>query len=384
MKFLNKINKKYIILFLIFVMIISLSILGILVYNKNVNKKERIEDHLLIADNLSFEINSKVENVNLLKNDENEKKGYVLLTELEDIDTSKLGDNTYIFGYMYKNSEEKTQEIKYTVVDTTKPEIKSEDKFEIEAGSDLNLKDLVKVSDNSKEELELKVEGEYDVKTPGEYKVKLIAEDSSKNKSEKEITIKVNNKQEVAENKQNKAENNSTNNNKSNNKKSGSSGNKSNSNANISNNNSQSSSGYDSDYLMKKSDELFAEGKAYGNQIKTKVWTYVPNEINSHIPGATYPIYEADFYWQYVKYGTMEPGDGSVVDLYEWRVQTDMDGYRDVTGRPQMAHKNAAKSYLGSQPSREGSPNEKVGNVHLYYTNGIGFYEPIKYIEAGR
>ena len=160
-----------------------------------------------------------------------------------------------------------------------------------------------------------------------------------------------------------------------------------NSSNNKNNSNNQTSSSleeYDSDYLMKKGDQLGAEGRAYAAEIKQKVWTYVPNEINSHIPGATYPIYEADFYWQYVKYGTMEPGDGTIIDLYEWRVKSDMDEFRDVTGRPQVVHKNGAKSYLGSAPTKEGTPNEKVGNVHLYYTNGLGLYEPIKYIQAGR
>ena len=55
----------------------------------------------------------------------------------------------------------------------------------------------------------------------------------------------------------------------------------------------------------------------------------------------------------------MEPGDGTIVDLYEWRVQTDMDEYFDVTGRPQMVHRNGAQSYLGLKPSADGYPNEK-------------------------
>ncbi len=355
-------KKKIIIIicFLILVLAISICIL--------LNTKSNTE--LQIIKNPTFEVNSKVKNTKLLKNAKN------ITIKEENIDTSKLGKNKYNIKYKIRTKTKK-QTIEYKIIDTIKPKIKSDDKIELNINDELKLSEIATVTDNSKEEIKIKIEGNYEVNKAGEYKVKFVAEDSSKNKTEKDFTIIV---------KENKEEPTNSDSIESNNEKPTDSNIQQTPSTSQNNSDDQLNSDdeYDSDYLMKKSDQLFAEGKAYGSEIKQKVWTYVPDEINSHIPGATYPIYEANFYWQYIKYGTMEPGDGTIVDLYEWRVQTDMDEYFDVTGRPQMVHRNGAQSYLEPKPSADGYPNEKVGNVHLYYTNGIGFYETKKYIAAGR
>lgn len=387
--------KKKIIILISILIIITLITISV-IFVKNNKKEENIQDYLLIKDNLTFEINTEIKNIDLLQNEENNQLGYKVVSEEENIDTSKLGKNEYIFKYINNKGDEKEQTIEYEVIDTTAPVITSKESVELIVGNELKLKEIATVTDNSKEELEVKIEGEYDINTQGEYKVKLISEDSSKNKSEKDFTIIIKEKpvEVVEKNTSNNQSTSSNNSNKGasrpsnsqNNLPSNSQNNTSSNNKNNSNNqtNSNLKDEYDTEYLMKKLDQLSAEGRAYAAEIKQKVWTYVPNEINSHIPGATYPIYEADFYWQYVKYGTMEPGDGTIVDLYEWRVKSDMDEFRDVTGRPQVVHKNGAKAYLGSAPTKEGTPNEKVGNVHLYYTNGLGLYEAKKYIQAGR
>ena len=385
--------KKKIIILVSILIIIALITVSV-VFVKNNKKEENTEEYLLIKDNLIFEINSEIKNIDLLQNEENDQLGYKVINEEENIDTSKLGENEYIFKYTNNKGDEKEQNVGYEIIDTTAPIITSEESIELTIGDELKISEIATVTDNSKEELEIKIEGEYDINTKGEYKVKLISEDSSRNKAEKDFTIIIKEKPvEVVENNTNNNHGTSSNNSNSNSSKPSTSqnvpsnpqNNPSSNNKNNSNNQTSSSlEEYDPDYLMKKGDQLGAEGRAYAAEIKQKVWTYVPNEINSHIPGATYPIYEADFYWQYVKYGTMEPGDGTIIDLYEWRVKSDMDEFRDVTGRPQVVHKNGAKAYLGNAPTKEGTPNEKVGNVHLYYTNGLGLYEPIKYIQAGR
>ena len=374
--------KKKIIILVSIIIIITLITISVIII-KNNKKRENVQDYLLIKDNLTFEINTEVKNIELLQSEKNNQFGYKVVEE--NIDTSKLGKNQYTFKYTNKKDIQKEQIIEYEIVDKTSPvlEVKSEI-IEIEEGTEINLLDNATATDNSKEELEIKIDGIYDINTQGEYKIKYVVQDSSENKSEKEITLKVNKKTSDSENTQiNTINNNSSTKNNSNSqvKKPTNSQNNSSSNNQVDSNTNDE---YDTDYLMKKLDQLGAEGRAYAAEIKQKVWTYVPNEINSHIPGATYPIYEADFYWQYVKYGTMEPGDGTVVDLYEWRVKSDMDEFRDVTGRPQMVHKNGAQAYLGTKPSKEGKPNEKIGNVHLYYTSGLGLYEAKKYIQAGR
>ena len=376
MKKNNKSNRLLIILISLFLIVIF-----IFVGFKILYKEPTIT--LKIVENTTFEINTEIKNMELLDKIEDEK--IEILSDEENIDTSKLGTFTYNFKVKRKKTEIEYP-VEYTIVDKTNPilEVKSEI-IEIEEDTEINLLDNVTVTDNSKEELEVKIEGEYDIKLSGEYKVKLVSEDSSKNKTEKDFTIIVKEKP-VEQPKQNSIVNTLPKNN-SNNQSSKPSNNKDNVSSNTQNslnNQSNSDNEYDANYLMKKADQLVAEGRNYGALIKQKVWTYTPNEINSHIPGATYPIYGANFYWQYIKYGEMRPGDSTVVDLYEWRVQSDMDEYRDVTGRPQMVHRNAAQSYLVAKPTKEGTPNEKVGNIYLYYTSGLGLYETKEYIKAGR
>ena len=169
---------------------------------------------LKVVENTTFEINTEIKNVELLDKIEDEK--IEILSEEENIDTSKLGTFTYNFKVKRKEIEIEYP-IEYTIVDKTNPvlEVKSEI-IEIEEGTEINLLDNVTVTDNSKEELEIKIEGEYDINTPGEYKVKYVAQDSSENKTEKEITIKVNKKPEIIVNTPTNS-NNYTNNSSSNN-----------------------------------------------------------------------------------------------------------------------------------------------------------------------
>ena len=169
---------------------------------------------LKVVENTTFEINTEIKNMELLDKIEDEK--IEILSEEENIDTSKLGTFTYNFKVKRKEIEIEYP-IEYTIVDKTNPvlEVKSEI-IEIEEGTEINLLDNVTVTDNSKEELEIKIEGEYDINTPGEYKVKYVAQDSSENKTEKEITIKVNKKPEIIVNTPTNS-NNYTNNSSSNN-----------------------------------------------------------------------------------------------------------------------------------------------------------------------
>ena len=189
----HKLSKLLIILILLFLIIISVFVVFKVLYKEPVVT-------LKVVENTTFEINTEIKNMELLDKIDDEK--IEILSTEENIDTSKLGTFTYNFKIKRKKKEI-DYPVEYTIVDKTSPvlEVKSEI-IEIEEGTEINLLDNATATDNSKEELEIKIDGTYDINTQGEYKIKYVVQDSSKNKSEKEITLKVNKKPEVIVNTQ--------------------------------------------------------------------------------------------------------------------------------------------------------------------------------------
>lgn len=202
----NKSHKLLIILILLFLVTIF-----IFVGFKILYKEPAIT--LKVVENTTFEINTEIKNMELLDKIEDEK--IEILSEEENIDTSKLGTFTYNFKVKRKKTEIEYP-IEYTIVDKTNPvlEVKSEI-IEIEEGTEINLLDNVTATDNSKEEIQVSVEGEYNFDNEGTYNLKYVAIDSSNNKKEEEFTLKVNKKPTI--NNSNNNHNNSTSNNQSNN-----------------------------------------------------------------------------------------------------------------------------------------------------------------------
>ena len=135
----------------------------------------------VLIDDLSFEINSEVVNKDLLLEE------YEIIDE-ENLETNELGEHEYTIGYK-KDGREKDLTFTYLVVDTVKPEISVDDTYEITKGDSIDFKDKIKISDNSKEEIQPEVEGEYDVNKVGEYQLKAKAKDSSGNEVEKEFKL---------------------------------------------------------------------------------------------------------------------------------------------------------------------------------------------------
>ena len=104
-----------------------------------------------------------------------------------------------------KNEEIPVKRINYEVVefesleepeiiveaDTEKPVIKFKKTIYSTVGKKVNLLKKVTVTDNSGEELQVKVEGEYDINTIGTYKLKYVAVDSSNNRTEESFKLVV-------------------------------------------------------------------------------------------------------------------------------------------------------------------------------------------------
>lgn len=167
-------------LFFIIFTVVVLGVLSLILIPK------LMKDPIKQKDKNTYEINSEVKNKDLVEL----KKGAELANPDELVDTSKLGEKTIDVVYLEGNKKEVIT-VKINIVDTTKPEIKCEDKVEIYTEVEFNPNSYCEISDNSKEEMVPNISGDYDNKKEGEYKIKVSAKDSSGNEESKEIVLVV-------------------------------------------------------------------------------------------------------------------------------------------------------------------------------------------------
>lgn len=171
MKNKNNIIKTFLVL------IVLLPLLLYLYYSKNNN----IEVSLI--DNLNIEINKEIKIKDLIK-DTNK----VEINNIDEIiDTKELGEKEIIL----KLKDNKEFIFKINIIDNTKPIINGDKEIVIKINNDFDINKYLRVEDNSNEKIELVIESEYDTKKVGTYKLKVSATDSSKNREETEITLKV-------------------------------------------------------------------------------------------------------------------------------------------------------------------------------------------------
>ena len=111
------------------------------------------------------------------------------------------------------NGQKETEIINVNIIDTKQPEIIGAEDRTIKQGETIDLKENIKVEDNTDELIDVSVVGKVDTNVPGEYEITYIAIDQSNNSSEKKIKIKV-------EADPNAVANNNDNNNKANDNKS--------------------------------------------------------------------------------------------------------------------------------------------------------------------
>ena len=110
------------------------------------------------------------------------------------------------------NGQKETEIINVNIIDTKQPEIIGAADRTIKQGETIDLKENIKVEDNTDELIDVSVVGKVDTNVPGEYEITYIAIDQSNNSSEKKIKIKV-------ESDPNAVANNNDNNNKANDNK---------------------------------------------------------------------------------------------------------------------------------------------------------------------
>ena len=89
------------------------------------------------------------------------------------------------------NGQKETEIINVNIIDTKQPEIIGAADRTIKQGEAIDLKENIKVEDNTDELIDVSVVGKVDTNVPGEYEITYIAIDQSNNSSEKKIKIKV-------------------------------------------------------------------------------------------------------------------------------------------------------------------------------------------------
>lgn len=112
-----------------------------------------------------------------------------IVSKEEMLDTSKIGE--YEVKILIKDVFDKEHEYTYAyeVVDRTPPKITFQGQIEVEYGAEVDLLKDVKAEDNSGEEIEVKVEGEFDTYKAGEQELYYVARDCSNNETREKFTL---------------------------------------------------------------------------------------------------------------------------------------------------------------------------------------------------
>ena len=193
-------NKKRITIILsiviVLIILIVASVTTIILFNKK--KKSAIEaktelakivSELGIQDkNIEYGTNFNLANFKI----PNDVKVLIDGEEITNTYTFKnLGKTAITFEKLDNKGQKATETINVNIVDTKQPEIIGAEDRTIKQGETIDLKENIKVEDNTDELIDVSVIGKVDTNVPGEYEITYIATDQSNNSSEKKIKITV-------------------------------------------------------------------------------------------------------------------------------------------------------------------------------------------------
>lgn len=176
----KKKKQRYITLFLVTIILIILSsVYYFYIYKKGVNYKTKI----------TIEIGEKVPTINdyVSEGDLDRVGEEIVWNNLETTEDKvyKIGEYTGTISF-----RDETLKVKLVVKDTKSPVIEGYKDIEMLAYEiEPNLLEGITAHDNSGEEIEVKLEGEYDTEKKGEYTLSYIAIDSSGNKTSKNFKL---------------------------------------------------------------------------------------------------------------------------------------------------------------------------------------------------
>lgn len=214
-------NKKRITIILsiviVLIILIVASVTTIILFNKK--KKSTIENKTELAKivselgiqdkNIEYGTNFNLSNFKI----PNDVKVLIDGEEVTNTYTFKnLGKTAITFEKLDNKGQKETATINVNIVDTKQPEIIGAEDRTVKQGETIDLKENIKVEDNTDELIDVSVIGKVDTNVPGEYEITYIATDQSNNSSEKKIKITV-------ESNSNVVANNTDNNNKANDNK---------------------------------------------------------------------------------------------------------------------------------------------------------------------
>ena len=193
-------NKKRITIILsiviVLIILIVASITTIILFNKK--KKSTIENKTELAKivselgiqdkNIEYGTNFNLTNFKI----PNDVKVLIDGEEVTNTYTFKnLGKTAITFEKLDNKGQKATETINVNIVDTKQPEIIGAEDRTIKQGETVDLKENIKVEDNTDELIDVSVIGKVDTNVPGEYEITYIATDQSNNSSEKKIKITV-------------------------------------------------------------------------------------------------------------------------------------------------------------------------------------------------
>ncbi len=193
-------NKKRITIILsiviVLIILIVASITTIILFNKK--KKSTIENKTELAKivselgiqdkNIEYGTNFNLSNFKI----PNDVKVLIDGEEVTNTYTFKnLGKTAITFEKLDNKGQKETETINVNIVDTKQPEIIGAEDRTIKQGETIDLKENIKVEDNTDELIDVSVIGKVDTNVPGEYEITYIATDQSNNSSEKKIKITV-------------------------------------------------------------------------------------------------------------------------------------------------------------------------------------------------
>lgn len=178
-------KKKIILISTIFIIVISIIATIVFINSKKLEVKITASPKVLI--------NTKKHNIDYIE----KIKNGTIITKKEKIDTSKIGNQK--IKIIIKNYFGKEIDYSYElkVYDDIAPVITYKEQLTTEEGSEIDLLKDVSANDNSNEEINVEIKGEYDYKKAGTYNLKYVATDSSKNTTEKDFVLTVKKKEVV-------------------------------------------------------------------------------------------------------------------------------------------------------------------------------------------
>ena len=184
-----KLNKKCkrIILISLIILILIICFVLFLFYNSKMLKVSLVKDR-------SVSVNDMVYNTAFIKT----VKNGTIVSKKEVVDTSIIGKKKVEVKIRNYFKKIKNYEYEIEIVDREVPVIEYSDKLTTVVGSEIDLLEGVKASDNSFEDIEVTVEGEFNFNSEGIYELYYVAKDSSNNIAKEKFLLEVVNKKETA------------------------------------------------------------------------------------------------------------------------------------------------------------------------------------------